>query len=68
MEEVLKVEKELARVQTKLDSLESQMRVLKNKVAYAHISLDLERKRTPGPLGAAGKAVAFGVKKLFVLN
>ena len=68
VEEALKVEKELARVQTRLDSLESQLRTLKSQIAYSRISLTFKRKRTPGPLGFAGKAIALGVKKLFVLN
>ena len=68
VEEALKVEKELARVQTRLDSLETQLRILKSQVTHSRISLTLERKRIPGPLGLAGKAVAFSVKKLFVLN
>lgn len=68
VEEALQVEKELARVQSRLDSLESQLRTLKSQIAYSRISLTFERKRTPGPLGFAGKAIALGVKKLFVLN
>ncbi|MFP6857771.1 MAG: DUF4349 domain-containing protein [Roseibacillus sp.] len=68
VKEALEVEKELTRVQTRLDSLESQLRTLKGQVRYSRISLTLERKRIPGPLGIAGKAVALGVKKLFVLN
>lgn len=68
VEEALKVEKELTRVQTRLDSLQSQLNALKNQIAYSRISLTFQRKRTPGPLGIAGKAVALGVKKLFVLH
>lgn len=68
VKEALEVEKELTRVQTRIDSLQSQLATLKSQISYSNVSLTLERKHIPGPLGIAGKAVALGVKKLFVLN
>lgn len=68
VEEALEVEKELAKVQTRIDALASRLATLQNRVVYSRIALSLERKRTPGPLTLAGKAVALSVKKLFVLK
>lgn len=68
VEETLKVERELTRVQAQLDSLAAKLELLRNRIAYTRISLNLERKRTPGPLGIATKAIGLGVRKLFVLD
>ncbi|MFT5466323.1 MAG: seryl-tRNA synthetase [Verrucomicrobiales bacterium] len=43
--EILKIEKELARVQTELDSLETRLRQMNNQVQLASIALQLEQAR-----------------------
>lgn len=68
VEETLKVERELTRVQSQLDALAAKLELLRNRIAYTRISLNLERRRTPGPLGIATKAIGLGVRKLFVLD
>ena len=68
VEELLKVEAELARVQTELDSLEGRMKAMKKNIAYSQLSISINRKRIPGPLGAVSKSIDWLGKKLWVLN
>lgn len=68
VEDMLKIEKELARVQGELDSMEGRMNVMKRDVAYSKIDLNIERRKIPGPLGAVGKSIAWVGKKLWVVN
>lgn len=68
VEELLKVEKELARVQTQLDSMEGRIKAMKKNIAYSELSISINRKRIPGPLGAVGKGVNWVGRKLWILN
>ena len=73
VEELLAVERELARVQTEIDQLDGQLMRLRASVAMSTISLTLQAKPAPeekakprivGPLGAAW----WVVKKLWVVR
>jgi hypothetical protein len=66
--DVLAIETELNRVQSDIDSMEGRLKALRGQVEYATITLSLERKPVPGPLGYLLKGVWWGLKKLFVLR
>lgn len=66
VQEVLEVEKELARVTRELEQLEGQMRLLQNQVGYATVSVSLEESVTPGPIGWVFYGTYKAVKWLFV--
>lgn len=68
IKDTLAIEKELARVQTELDTMEGRMKLLRSQVARATLNLDIAREHIPGPLGAVAKGAGWTVKKLFVLK
>lgn len=68
VEEMLKIEKELARVQAKIDSLGASRKTMDRNVSYAQLSVVMDRKRVPGPLGAVAKGIGWIGGKLWVLN
>lgn len=68
VEDTLKVEKELTRVQSELDSLEGKVKKMQKHAVYSKLSLTISQKSIPGPIGAIGKGAWWGVKKLFVLR
>lgn len=68
VEEVLAVERELTRVQSELESLEARLKLMNDEVAYSKVSLSLERKVIYGPVSYVGKAIWWGLEKLFVLD
>lgn len=68
VKEMLKVEKELARVQTQLDSAEARIKTLRKNVQHSELSLSLSKKRVPGPLKLLGRSIGWIGKKLWELN
>lgn len=68
VEDTLKVEKELTRVQIELDALEGKMKKLSKHVSYSKLSLSICQKSILGPLGVVTKGSWWGVKKLFVIQ
>ena len=64
----LAIEKELTRVQTKLDTLEGRLKRLRSQVVESSLDLNIDREKIPGPLGLVGKGGGWAVKKLFVLK
>ena len=68
VKDVLAIETELNRVQGDIDSMEGRIKLLKNQVDLATVTLSLERKTVLGPLGYLFKGVWWGVEKLFVLR
>ena len=68
VKEALAVEKELARVQSEIDSLEGKLKAMKQHVAYSKLSLAIRQKPISGPLGVVGKKAWWSVKKLFVIR
>ena len=68
VKEMLEVEKQLARVQSELDSLEGRIKAMSKHTAYSKLTLTIRQKSVPGPLGAVGKGAWWGAKKLFVLH
>ena len=66
VDDVLAVERELARVTTEVDMLEGQLRLLQNQVAYSTVRLHVHDDVEPGPLGWVFVGLYETVKWLFV--
>jgi predicted nucleic acid-binding Zn-ribbon protein len=66
VQEILEVEKELARVTRELEQLEGQMRVLENQVSYATLTVYFQNDISPGPIGWVFYGAYSAVKWLFV--
>jgi septal ring factor EnvC (AmiA/AmiB activator) len=68
VEDILKIEKELSRVQTDLDQMEARMKSMRSKVAQSTLNLSINRQRLPGPLGIVTKSGGWIYHKLNYLN
>jgi hypothetical protein len=68
VEEALKVEKELERLNTEIDLLKGKMNKLDHLSTYSTISVRIKEKVKPGVLGYIGIGLWSGVKWLFVRN
>ena len=68
VEDILKIEKELSRVQTELDQMEARMKSMSSKVSHSTLNLSIERERIPGPLGIVTKSTGWLFGKLNHLN
>lgn len=71
VEEVLDVERELTRVQTKLDSLTARKQRMETDLQLSVVQVTLaerEPKRILGPLGLLYEGIRWGVVKLFVIS
>lgn len=66
VKEILEVEKELNRITLELESMEGQMRLLSNQIAFAAVTVSLQEKVTPGPVGWVFYGAFHAVKWLFV--
>lgn len=64
--EVLAVEAELARISYEVESIQGQLNRLEELTSFATITIQLEEKVRPGPVGAVLKGVYEAVKWLFV--
>lgn len=68
IDEILKVEKELERLNREIDLLTGKMNLMKNLVAKATLNLELKKDAKLGVIGHLGNGVYKGVKWLFVTN
>jgi hypothetical protein len=68
VEETLKVEKELERLNTEIDLLEGKMLRMDHLEEYSTINVSIQQKVKLGPLGFTFKYLYTGVKYLFVWN
>lgn len=68
VEQMLAVEKELARVQSEVESLQGRLDRLEGQVAMSSVSLTLEPRRILGPLGYLGWGLWWAIEKLFVIR
>ena len=64
--DILKIEKELERVNTEIEILEGRIKHAKLSVAYANITVMFEEKTRPGPIGWIFYGLYHGIKWLFV--
>ncbi len=68
IEDVLRIEAELNRVQTEIDTIEGRLKYLQNSVDYSSIQVTLEEETIYGPLGYLSNGLWWGIKKLFVIK
>jgi hypothetical protein len=68
VEEMLAVEKELARVQSQVESLQGRLDRLESQVSMSTVTLTLEPARILGPLGYIGYGIYWVIEKLFVIR
>ena len=66
--DILKIEKELARLQTEIDQLSQRLNSLNSKVNLSTLTLTIKRNRIPGPLGLVTKSSGWVFDKLNYLN
>ncbi len=66
VDEILKVEKELERITEKIELLEGKFNRINQIVSYSLVSVELEEKVTPGPLGWVFYGLYKGIAWLFV--
>ena len=64
--DVIAVERELARVQSEIESLEARLAALKGRVARSDLTVSMEQRRVLGPLGLVAVGVGKVLGKLFV--
>jgi hypothetical protein len=64
--DVFTIERELARVQGDIDSLQHRLEHLRNTSALAELNAEFKKKREPGPLSVFFGGIGHGIKRLFV--
>lgn len=68
IEDVITVERELARVQGELDVLERRLEYLRGTSSLAELSVDAREKRILGPLGLVVAGTGWVLQKLFIIR
>lgn len=68
VEETLAVEKELARVQADIESMQARLARMKSEVALAALSVSIQHKHVLGPLGYVGYGLWWAISKLFLIR
>ena len=66
VDEVISVERELARVQGEIESLDARLQSMKGQVAMSELSVEMWRRPVLGPLGLLLSGALTVVQKLFV--
>ena len=65
-QDVIVVERELARVQAEIESLEARLTTLRGQVALSELTVALRQRPVLGPLGYVAMGIGNGVRKLFI--
>jgi len=68
IDEILNLERQIARLQAEIDGLQSHLDRLKSQATLASLSVSLDRKRVLGPLAVVGHGFVWAVKKLFIIH
>ena len=68
LDEILTLERQIARLQTDIDGLQSHIDRLKTQASLASLSVSLDRKRVLGPLAVVGNGFVWAVSKLFIIR
>ena len=68
IEEIVKIEKELRRVQIEIDSIQGRQNYLKDAVTLTPIEVNFKEKRVYGPLGYIANGIWWVTKKLFIIK
>ena len=64
--DIFTIDRELARVQGEIDSLQHRLEHLRNSSALAELNAEFKKRREPGPVAAFFDAVGRGIGRLFV--
>jgi hypothetical protein len=64
--DVFIIEREIARVQGDIDSLQHRLEHLRNTSTLAELNAEFKKKREPGPVSAFFGAIGRGIGRLFV--
>ena len=68
IEEIVKIEREIRRVQIEIDSLKGRQKYLTDAVALSPISVDFKEKTVYGPIGYVANGLWWVTKKLFIIK
>jgi len=68
VKDVLAIETELTRVQTEIDAATGRLKAVEGSVALSRLTLDVESRPIPGPVGLVFQGIGWVLEKLFVLN
>jgi len=68
LDEVLGLEKQIARLQADIDGLQARIDQFKSQTQLALLTVSLERKRVLGPVAILGRAIGKLASKLFVIR
>ena len=68
LDETLKLERELERLNLTIEQLQSQLKVVETDIAYSTVNLRWKTKKKPGIIGYIGIGLYKSVKWLFVRN
>ena len=68
IDDVIRVERELARVQGELDLLERRLEYLRGSSSMAELDIEARRKRILGPIGAVAMALGWIIQKAFIIR
>jgi hypothetical protein len=68
LDEVMAVERELTRIQSEIDVLTARLERLTGRVAMSELSLELNRRRSLGPLGLVASGAAWVAGKLVFID
>ena len=68
VEDVIRIEKELERLNGEIDLLKGKLNQLEHLTTYATITIQLREKIKPGPVGYVGLGLGKAIKWLFVRN
>ena len=68
LDEVLGLEKQIARLQADIDGLQARLDQLKSQTQLAALSVSLERKRVLGPLAVVARGIGKLASKLFIIR
>jgi hypothetical protein len=68
IDEIVRIEREIRRVQIEIDSLKGRQKYLEDVVALSPISVDFKEKTVYGPIGYIANGLWWVTKKLFVIK
>jgi len=68
IQEIVKIEREIRRVQIEIDSLKGRQKYLQDAVALSPIRVNFKEKTVYGPIGYIANGVWWVTKKLFIIK